>query len=499
MKPRLAALALCPLALALTLACGDEPSPPEPAATPAAAPEPAPEPAAAEAPDPRPNLLLVVIDTTRRDRLGTYGYDRPTSPALDRIAAEGAVYENAVTVAPWTLPAHASIFTGLYPRDHGATIESYRLRDDFTTLAEHLEESGYLTAGFSCNPWINENNGFTQGFRHYEDIWRDLATDSRDSQGAALATDRALDWIDTYEPFRHPWFVFVNLLEPHSPYSPPPPHRYRFVPESLPLAAVQRVADWGTPREFGYMLGVPGYEISEDEFAAMNALYDGEISYQDTRLGALVEGLRMRGILDDTVVAIVSDHGEQLGEHGLLEHKMTLYDENVRVPLVLRHPPTVPAGQRIEAPVQSHDLFATLLDYAEVEAPLPRDAARLPLDGESPGRSHAVLEFGKPSRVLQQVARSFPGADIAAWDRSIRAVRGPRYKLIAWSDGERRLFDLQNDPGEHTDLAKRLPDKVRELEALLEHFAAGSPEPGAEAPEMDAQQIEALRALGYLP
>jgi arylsulfatase A-like enzyme len=452
--------------------------------------------AAAARPARRPNVLLIVLDTTRRDRLSAYGHDKPTSPAFDRIAAEGTLYENCITAGSWTVPSHASLFTGLFPRDHGADVDHLELAEEHVTLAELLRQAGYQTGGICCNPWIGPRNGFVQGFDTYDEVWRPARTDTRDAHGAALTTERALTWIDARPKDGPPWFLFLNYLEPHTPYRPPAAFRNRFLPPDADPSAVERVMRWQTPHEFGYMLKVPGYEISAEEFEVMHGLYDGDVAYQDARLGELLDGLRQRGVLDDTLLAIVADHGEQLGEHGMLDHKMTVYEENIRVPLVLRYPGAIPAGARLEATVQSLDLFPTILQLAQVPYGTPRGAAPLPLSDEAgPGRVYTFADFGRPTDLLKMIPPDWP--DVSAWDRSIKTIRGPRFKYIHYSNGARELYDLAQDPHERYNVVEQHPDVRAQLEELLLAFHDGRDDMIWPA-VMEPDRVEALRSLGYV-
>lgn len=421
--------------------------------------------------DTRPNVLLVVLDTTRRDRLSTYGYPRETSPALDRLASEGLVYEQCISAGSWTLPSHASIFTGLYPRDHHTTVENWTLGKDFTTLAEVLSSNGYATAGFCCNPWISDETGLLQGFRDVEEVWRNRRKDPRDEHGAARTTEAILEWLDARHGAEEPFLIFANYLEPHTPYRPPQPFRDRFLAADADPIAVQEVMAWKTPREFGYMLGVPGMEITDAQFAILDDLYDAEVAYQDSRLGELVDGLRTRGLLDTTLIVVVADHGEQLGEHGMLDHKMTLYEENVRVPLVLRYPPVLAAGLRIRAMVQSNDIFPTVLSLAGIDQPTPAGSRLLPLnDDEEASRPYAFVGMARPTVFMELMEREWPGAGVRKFDRSLRAVRDTRFKFVWASDGERGLFDLQADPTEQVNLSGSLPEVETRLQQALTRF-----------------------------
>ena len=447
----------------------------------------------------RPNVLLVVLDTTRRDRLGLYGYDRETTPALDALAADGIIYERAISAGSWTLPSHASIFTGLYPRDHGTTVEHWRLLPEFDTLAEQLRRDGFETVGVCSNPWVSANTGLQQGFDRFEEVWRDRKEDNRDLHGAALVTERLLGWLDQRTAAERPFFAFVNYLEPHSPYQPPEPYRSRFLPEDADRAVVADVMDWETPREFGYILGLPGYEISAEASRILSALYDAEVAYQDLRFGQLIEGLRERGVLDDTIIVVVADHGEQLGEHGMLDHKMSLYAENVHVPLIVRYPKALPRGVRIEAQVQSNDIYATILDLVESDQPRAEGLQSLPFaDGEGVGRPYAFVDMAPPTAFMTMMIKEWPNSDIVRFDRTIRSVRGPRFELFWGSDGERRLYDLESDPSESTDVKAEHAAIQRSLESLLDKFYEGSLSSDRNPVELDEEHREALKSLGYV-
>jgi arylsulfatase A-like enzyme len=426
-------------------------------------------------PGPSPNVLLIVLDTTRRDRMSTHGYERATTPALDRFAAEGIVYENAISSGSWTLPAHASLFTGMFARDHGTSIENQRLAGSFTTLAEVFRDNGYATGAFTCNPWIAPHTGLDQGFQELHPTWRDFDRENGpDYHGAMMATRDALAWIDDRSSGA-PFFLFVNYMEAHAPYRPKGEWREKFLPAGVDPAAVAEVVEWKTPREFGYMLGVPGYEITEAQFDLIDALYDGDVAYQDSRLGELLDGLQERGLSGNTIVAIVADHGEQLGEHGMLEHKMTLYEENIRVPLLLRYPGRVPAGERFDTVVQTHDLFPTLVGLAGVDFDAPYGSRPLPLSESEAGagRRYTFVEFGRPSEYMDLMRKEWPGTGVELFDRQLKAIRGDRYKLIWATDGRHELYDLQNDPFEQVNLAGEDPELLAELRRRLLSFHAG--------------------------
>jgi hypothetical protein len=456
----------------------------------------------------RPNVLLIILDTARADRFPFNGYARPTAPALAALAAEGAVYERAYTAGPWTVPSHGSLFTGLYPSEHGADSGHLRLDDGLVTLAENLSDAGYRTIGYTENPWIGKAHNFQQGFQHYEEIWRSVPGTTGEDMGAARLNQQIAQWLTwrdgNSEARRQPFFMFINYFEPHLPYNPPEPERSRFLSEGADPAAVERLRRLQNPDDLRYILGLAS--LLPDERRMLSDLYDGEIAYVDRRAGEVIDLLRRRGLLDRTVVAVTSDHGEAIGEHGLIDHKLNIHEEVLRIPLVLRYPPAVRAGQRIAAPALLQDLHPTLLALAGIEAPAvpggagapagaaaggsgPWPRAAVPLPGISGvgrarprgtgGRNAAggapeplIAEYARPSEFLEHVREVFPEADVARFDRAQVAWRVGDEKLHWSSDGRHRLFDLASDPGEERDLAGERPESVRALAAAVEAWLA---------------------------
>ena len=393
---------------------------------------------------PRPNILLIVIDTARADRFSFNGYAKETSPRIAALAREGTLYTNAYTPPPWTLPAHASLFTGLYPSAHGADAGNLRLDDDLPFLAKSLQSAGYLTVGYTG-----------------------LVT---------LRIDRWLTWRSEHPGARgQPFFIFVNYFEPHLPYNPPEPERSRFLSSPADPGAVDRLRRFKHPAEVKQILGAG--DLTEDDFRVLSDLYDGEIAYVDRRVGEIVNLLRREEILDSTLVAVTSDHGEMLGEHGLIDHKLSIHEPLLRIPMVVRYPARFPAGRRIETPVMLQDLHPTILRIAGVD-PVPDDRAGAvgsrPEAGILPGLTMArdpvgreeaarggeppgIAEYARPTEFLEVMRTVVPDVDTSPWDRTLVAYRSGSDKLHWASDGRHLLFDLESDPGETDDLVARPP------------------------------------------
>lgn len=300
-----------------------------------------------------PNVLVLSIDTLRADRLGCYGYDRGTTPNLDKLAAQGVLFERAYSSAPWTLPSYASLFTALLPADHRAGVVTERedrfgtdekapkkttelLRPDVPTMAERAREQGYATAGFYCNPYIGSGAGVDRGF----DRW------TRYQHGAKAGTEMAQAWIGAHAA--KPWFVFLHLIDPHMPYAPPAPYDERFAG-----VKVEELRDWPP--------ALPALRAGADDALKRlcSDLYDGEVAYADAQLGRLLEALRASGELDNTIVVLHSDHGEEFWEHGGCDHGHALHEELLRVPFAIVWPGRL-APRRVDERVRTLDLFPTL-------------------------------------------------------------------------------------------------------------------------------------------
>ncbi len=433
---------------------------------------------AACSPGAHPNIVLLVIDTARADRFPWSGYDRPTAPMLAAFAREGTVYTQAFSPAPWTVPAHASLFTGQYPSLHRTDCGSLRLPDGAVTLAESLRETGYRTLGYTANPWIGRTYNFDQGFETYVEVWRDVPKEGEDA-GAALTTEKAIRFLrwreQSPEGQRRPFFLFVNYFEPHLPYRPPDPERARFLSPGADPERVRRLSGLGHPEEMRYILGIS--DLGEEDLAILNQLYDGEIAYVDRRLGELLAVLKDTGVLDETIVAVTADHGENIGDHHLLDHKMSVHDTLLRVPLVLRYPRRVAAGQTITAPVQMHDLYPTLLALAGVPAPAGVTVEAMPLPGTGLGggrridQDPIVGEFvGPPVEFLKVMKDLFPGSDASRFDRTLVALRRGGYKIHWGSDGRHALYHVAEDPGETRDLAAQDPGRLQEMAREVEDW-----------------------------
>ncbi len=461
-----------------------------------------------------PNVLLVVLDTARADAVGT-----SRDAAFSQLGRLGRRFHRAVAPAPWTLPSHASIFTGLRPSEHGVTgaavltdagPRSPRPRVEALAerwLPEVLRRKGYATFAATGNPWVGEAVGLTFGFERVYESWREArlpkladplagSSSAGFSRKAAVYSRRALGLGDggamrSLGEFRdflagrgaRPFFAFFNIMEPHAPYAPP--HGYGGVRLKRRPAAIRAVRRWNADRMLSYCMGRE--EIGEGELALLFALYRGEISYTDHWLGQLLDVLDSGGLTEDTVVIVTADHGENLGEHHLLSHVMSMHETLLHVPLVVSGP-GVPPGE------EHHPVGLTSL--------APLIGGLLGGDWSDPASLPAVAEYESAAsqvsgarRLDEQVGAVPPEVAAALRAKWVAAYEG-RFKYVASSTGEEALRDLVADPGESSDVAAEHPDVVARLRAARGAWA-GESAPGEDA-ALDAEITAHLEGLGYL-
>jgi arylsulfatase A-like enzyme len=442
---------------------------------------------------PRANLLLVVLDTVRADRLPSYGYTRGTSPEIDRFAEHAMRFSEFYSTSSWTIPSHASLFTGLFPSAHGATQTHLELARHHTTLAERLQNAGFQTWGASGNPFVGQGTQLSQGFERFERTWSTRVRPNSEPHPAVVGFRSFLADPRSSRPF----FAFINLMEAHSPYDPPADLRAAFVAGEVGSIRLARLVrkPWSD-----YYTGDPH---TPEELETLSDLYDGEIAFVSRIFGQLLGVLREDGRLDDTWVVLTSDHGEHFGENGRIEHMFTLYNTAVRVPLFIR-PPGGTTGPQLNAqPAQLVDLFATMLSV--LGAGDAAGAEGMDLLSSEFQRDDLLSEYHHPDQVLALFAPDALDESRERIDphrRTLRALQRGALRFIWSSDGRHELYDLATDPGETHDLyttASELPPAAAELMARLEAMAEDAPARGASAgvDDLDAETRDALRALGY--
>jgi len=442
----------------------------------------------------RPNVLLVSIDSLRSDHLGSYGYERDTSPTIDRLAREGVRFETAVSSASWTLPAHVTLLTGLPAESHGVRGALLALTPEAVTLAEVLQDSGYTTAGFVSGPFLNRIHGYSQGFEIYDS--EASAPTNPDSHRAITSPElvrRVSEWLDSWsrsDPQR-PFFLFLHMWDVHYDFIPPPPYDTLFDPD-YEGSIDGRNFDRGSDIQ-------PAMDRRDLDHVI--ALYDGEIRYTDEHLGRILAAIRELGVEADTIAVVPSDHGEEFFEHGEKGHGKALFEETIRVPLALRYPRWVPAGQVVKSQVRLMDVAPTILGLAGVE---PGAGFASSVVERARARDLSPWLTDRTEEPFPELL-AFSESALVPGDGIQRSVRSHRAKYISHVDGRKRqamVFDLTRDPGEQRDLTERgqLPAFARELVWAGRHFNSALRDRPKLARRVDfaRDHIERLRALGYI-
>jgi arylsulfatase A-like enzyme len=426
---------------------------------------------------PRPNIVLITIDTLRADRLGCYGYHRETSPFIDTLAARGTTFTNAYATSSWTSPSMASIFTGLYPRQHGvlhgfveererriATQEFLSPR--FETLAEVLRDAGYATFGVSSNGHLTELTGFDQGFDRFTSMWFEWSP----------APNRVVEGWSAQLHAASPYFLWVHYFDPHHPYFAREPWIGNYTP------AGASVAEWA-----GIPLGRVRARISDlqsdpDALQSLVDLYDSEINHTDDHLRTLFDLLEPG---NETLIVLTSDHGEEFLEHDLLGHSKTLFEEVIRVPLIFVLPGEPNPGHAVAQPVSNLNIMATILDYLGIGLPEVSGGTSLMPYIEAGGVSHPRPVFVE----LDRGREDWKALRLGSW----------KFMCPDWKRRRCALFDLARDPGERRNLLTENPSSAAQLRDQLFGWIAANPvfRPPSVDMTLDEKQKEKLRSLGY--
>jgi arylsulfatase A-like enzyme len=442
-------------------------------------------------PPAHPNILLISIDSLRSDHLHSYGYPRETSPAIDALAREGVRFATAISSSSWTLPAHITLLTSRPPEAQrgarGSTIPP-----DIVTLTEVLKSAGYATAGFTSGPFLSARYGFNQGFDVYDESAGKGGHSHRVVTSPELLT-LATKWLVGWQQERSgaPFFMFVHMWDPHYDYVPPPPYDTLFDPDykgdvtADNFAASKKIRPDMDPRDLAHVI----------------ALYDGEIRFTDEHLGRLIAYLRTLRVLDDTLVVVTADHGDEFFEHGGKGHATTLYDEIVRIPLVMRFPKRIAVGATVAEQVRLMDVAPTILGIAGVATPADYGNAV-----SSPDRERDLSTW-----LSGRATQPFP--DLVAFSemaifKPIYATRraGGKWIVATPTDAPVRheLYDLANDPGEKNNLAfsPTRPAIVNDLAASAKQWGAlwqaQAKQHPTVAADLPSDHEERLRALGYV-
>lgn len=454
------------LGLSAAAGCSRSPSRPVPSAT-------------------APNVLVVLIDTLRADKLGCYESDLGLTPRIDRLAGEGFLFERAFAHAPWTLPSAASLLTSTYPGRHGAggrqgdRFRFTKISPEVRTLAECFREGGYETGAIVNVLFLAPKYGIARGFGDFD--FRPPEANQRDQRTAGEVTDRAIAWIRRHEASSdRPFFYLAHYFDPHLTYDPPASYRKRF---ALPVDHARDDELFGTESDM-IRLRAGAVDAKLLPMNRLERLYNGEVAYTDEQVGRLVDTLDEMGLAESTLVVLTADHGEEFLDHGGYEHGHTLYDELIQVPLIFRQPGTIAAG-RASATVGQIDVGPTVCGLAGIPP-------------EATFQGHSLEPMMSGGSVENRVVLSQGNV----WGASLSSLRFGGYKLIERPDGV-ELYHLATDRRERRDLSRsaghggRLA-KMREDLALMREATARHGEDSDQVVNLSESEIRRLAALGYI-
>lgn len=442
-----------------------------------------------------PDIIVIVIDTARRDFFSTYGYEKETTPAFTAFAERAVLFDRAYSTSCWTVPSHASLFTGEYPVAHGANQETRFLHDDARTLAEILAEHGYDTAAFSGNPWISAKANLAQGFAEAKVVFSGKGTVEGNGLPHRLNT-KALEWLDARDETK-PFLLFLNYIEPHWKYQAPVELQRKFVPGGKEVAQ-------DDPAMFSNLRWyLRPFEDVVDRLPVRTGMYVADLAFADTIFEEMMAGLEERGLLDGSLVVVTSDHGENHGDNDHLNHMFTLNEGAIRIPLAIKLPSGSDAGTVRADPVQLVDLFPTVLSAAGVERPAGAAGAHDLFAGPAPEDRPLLAEYYYPDQILGFYPKGAPENELLQpYLRRIKALRVGDWKFLWGSDGVHELYDLSTDPGETTNLVEKEPERAAglegRLEEVLERFGGAAVESAVAPGIVDPEIEEQLRSLGYV-
>lgn len=445
-----------------------------------------PQPEAATEPGEIRNVVVLLIDTLRASKLRAYNpRSRVRTPILDDIVAHGTLFERASSQENWTKPSVASVLTGLTPMTHGTKTDAARLPESADMVSEAFDAAGFATGSFIANGYVSDRFGFDQGWDHYTNMIRE----SRSTEAEDVFRE-AGDFIEQHTAER--FFVYVQTIDPHVPYDPPAEYlaMYDDRPDYAGIVAPRRTHELLE----GAKRNPPTVTFDASDVRRLEGLHDGEITYHDHFFGEFIERLRTLGVLDNTLVVITSDHGEEFHDHGSWGHGHSVYQELLGVPLIFWRPGTVPENRRIVHPVSTLNISQTVLDFANVEG-MPRAEGRS-LVGE----------------IVRGELPPYPAANFSDMLDDRRVVRTRNWKMIL-NGANTKLFDLGTDPGEEHEITdmSRHPIAARYLRILMGQYLgatdrghwwqatqSGGTRLNTENATMDAETCAQLQALGYV-
>lgn len=500
-----------------------------------------------------PNIILIVMDTVRADHLSCYGYHRKTTPNIDKIAKEGILFENAFSTAPWSPPSHASIFTGKYPSHHKTLGRNVCLDNENTTIAEILRNNGYKTIGLTNCNLLWHGSGFSKGFQQFilpsEESFRSIKSKSSELgyllssfvKGPRYSTKSLILGPDSYtyhttETIKAllgryksstPFFFFVNFFNCHAPYNPPRPFKKKFVEgfhepklyimefllekifqttgeraQNSDIKKLQYIAGGSCVSRFSFM--AKELQISEKEWEIIRGWYDGEIAYLDHCIGDLVHFLRNEDLLEDTLIVITADHGENLGDHGLAGHHFCLYDSLLHIPLIISYPYLFNGKEKFKSNVSSIDILPTIASICNIDTKMDIQGKSLYPFNENDVHEFIFAECGESLTQigLSHLKNAFSKfrSKLHSVDRGYKCIRDSVYKYILSGDGTTQLFEISKDPNEEKNIQSECPKKAYQLRRQMEKFIDihyFGPTDISRTESQRKETLDRLRAIGY--
>ena len=476
----------------------------------------------------QPNIVLIVMDTARSVDVGIKS-GPATTPFLDSFAQCGTAFTSAQANSPWTLPSHATLFSGQLTNEHNTHAGNLTF-DETATMAARLNDVGYMTLAISNNTWISPEFGFDTGFEEFLTTWK-LYQEGADFGGVsqtrtgikeslrgvmrawegdpvknianllygrflrrrqddgAQRTNQLVE--KRLNDIQRPLFLFVNYLEPHLPYDPPDENVREWLPDNATVGEARAV----NQDAWAYITGEKNMDARD--FDLLRALYRGELTYLDERLAELHDLFDIETDRE-TVFFIVGDHGENIGDHGLMDHQYSLAETLLSIPLIAAGGP-FDGGNVVETPVQIADLYPTILDVATNDAPGDLIGTTLCQTEGIDDERALFAEYVTPQPAIEALRERYDVTkDLSIYDRALQSVRRGPYKLVRGSDGSRLLYNLCKDPAGTQDMSEENPDAVETLDALLDS-RLGPPEiAGRDARELNQGVTDRLEDLGYL-
>ena len=431
----------------------------------------------------RPNILLMVADTQRAANLHCYGHDKPTSPTWDAVAAEGVLCEQNISPGIWSLPGYASMMTGVHVYTHRGDGDHEYVNRELPTIAEVLSRAGYQTCGIMSNAWGSGVVGLERGFEVYVDrgmhganapggAWTVPPMEAKG--GAALNIETVEKWLDDRDTDR-PFFLFTIFADPHATYHPPEQTMREFMMSGVSEEELQSVLK----RQNVIRVVAEQVKFSPREWQILHCLNDAEVRTCDGKFAKVLDALKRRGLYDDTVIILTSDHGDVMGDRPpWWGHLGEICDSLIHVPLIVRHPDLFGQGERIKGITQTLDVFATMCEIAGVDVPVPADGQSRSLVAAAKGerlRDFALAEAFKPVQLMERVLRDAPDFDVRRYNRSLKAWRSVTEKYVYATDGRDEYYDLTADPAQHHNLIETHGARANELREQMIEFLQGLP------------------------